>query len=208
GKSFEVPLPEGFVRVDGASAVFDQVLAASLPATNKLLAFYGTEQNLTDLEGGKNTEMTRNFNVQSINEQMDCSLTDFAFISKQIEDEMESGMKMTQAEFEKSQNNTNEVLSDLSDDQIAIDLGRPVPLGVLGKGETWITFALKAPMQTQAGDETLTQISTTVNTMILVNNKVIGLYGTHIDGGEGALEQLKKELDAWRTAIEKANAAQ
>ena len=206
GNPIEVPFPDGYVRVDGVNSSFDRLIKSKQAGTNQLLAFYGTEKDLTALKKGEATAVPRNFNLQVINPHLDCSLDDFAVLIKGLEDEMATGMKSAKEMFEKTAEGTNEVLSELSDDKVTLSLGQPVPLGIMEKSKTWVTFAMKIPMDTQEGTRKKRSVSTTVNSIVLVNSKAIGLYGTHVDGGDGSLEKLKEEVDAWREAVIKANA--
>ena len=60
-------------------------------------------------------------------------------------------------------------------------------------------------MEYKTGSGTEKVVSTSVNSLVLVNNKVLGLYGTHINGGDDAVDELKADLDAWRAAVFEAN---
>ena len=204
-KKVKIPNPESYVRIDGINADYDRVISSALPATNKLLAFFGTEKDRGDLKGGREVQAMRNFNAQSINARMDCTLANFATVSAMVEKETKGESEKLNAMIKENTKDTLEMISDLSDDKVALQLGTPVPLGVLDKGDTWVTFAMKIPMEITTDGKKEKVVNTTVNSLVLVNSKVIGLYGTHIDGGDDAMDKLKEDIDAWKAAVFEAN---
>ena len=147
----------------------------------------------------------RNFNAQSINASMDCTLANFATVSAMVEKETKGESEKLNAMIKENTKDTLDMISDLSDDKVALQLGTPVPLGVLDKGDTWVTFAMKIPMEITTDGKKEKVVNTTVNSLVLVNSKVIGLYGTHIDGGDDAMDKLKEDIDAWKAAVFEAN---
>ena len=205
GKRLKVPAPEGYVRIDGIDSRFDAFPERLVSKNNKLLAFYGSDADLKKVRAGEIPDIDRNFNIQAIVPQMDFTPKLFGEFTDYAENESKKGLESLEEDIEELAKEVNELVSEITEADVALRLGKTVPLGGFIKGEGWMSFAMRIPMEVEGGGKRSKLVATSVTYMFLVDSKIIALNGTFMNSEDAALEELHAELKPWRLAFLEAN---
>jgi hypothetical protein len=208
GRHLVVPLPEGgFVRCDGIDPAWDKTIAATLPATNRLLASFGTRENRQGIRDGRKIDFSRNFNIQTLRseESRELGTKAFAEIRADIRKEIENMKATLDAHLEKLAADGNRNLSrDLGIDA-ALEFSEAAVLGSFEDGDSALGFTLAMKVGSYA-EGVPGKLPSVVAALILpVNGRLLMLYSTSSYTGESDRLEVERSVKAWGAAIAAAN---
>jgi hypothetical protein len=202
-RQLEIPDPQGFVPLSGASPRFMEMAAAYLPPTNRLLEVYATPADRDVFAAGSGKDLLRYFQLQTLRkvEGEPISSADFAEASA----EMESGLKQTFANIDTqasdllSKGNASVKEKAGVDPQIAAsDFGY---LGVYRR-EPWAMF-FSISTKVAAGADSHKLIC--AGALTLINHQLIYLYAYANFDQPADRSWAESAVSSWADAVHAAN---
>ena len=194
GRSIAIPLPEGFVRIDGKDSGLDASLKSFVPAMNEGLAVFALPNEAAALVSGKGEGMTRYFMLQTLRSATGktTTLSDFKSLRGEVRKLLGDG-----ASAEGIKKEANDALKKSGNADISI--GKLKPLGVVEEGDEFI----EAAMILEAGTE---NAMAHVSSSIVANGKLLYAFGYSQHKGDPDVAWTKSAVKDWRSAILSANA--
>ena len=127
GMEVRIPLPDGYVRIDGVNEEFDRVKRSFLPATNRLLLDLGSKEARSALLRGMELEMGRSMNVQVllVLEEKNLSVKDFGDYRKELRKQfakLEGSAKILDPELRRISERGSKELSKASGSEVNVSV--------------------------------------------------------------------------------------
>ncbi len=205
GVKIRVPAPEGYVRISGKNADFDKKTASSLAPGTVMVGFYGTVEDGKELEGGVFPRQERNYSVQVLQADQSITEADFGLVLAATEEQMDEQLGLFEKSVQEAAAKAGKTVAEIEGSDVAFEVGEMIPLGVLGKGEGWLTFGMRLSLDARRAEGDTKVRSTVVATMMRVGSKVMALYATDLTGRRGVVDELKDEVWKWRREVAAAN---
>ncbi len=201
-----IPVPEGYVRIDGIDRQFDRLEESSISWVNRLLANYGTPETRASIEEGKIPYQPTGFNLQ-IERKMEgqsFTLEQFAEIKEMIK----GGLENLTEKYEPAVGKSEVAVSDFLQNKAKIEFDTAVPMGVFEDEEHSLGFSIfskvKLVQEEGVGEELdVTRISACCVT--LVRGKPLYLYANSEIDSEAERSWAEKAVRAWRDEIHLIN---
>lgn len=206
GRAVILPAPEGFVRVDGVFAEWDDAIQKILPPGNRLLAKFGSAQDLAELKQSKAPESEVDFNVQILRkfESQEVGTRTFADIRAGIVKEMGAAMKAVESELGKVEGRANDML-DKKGVASKLSFGKPVVLGVFADNDREVGFSMLLSMQVDGAAEKPEDVSVVACLITPVNGRLLYLYHTLPYKAEPDQKTAESGVLKWAHAVASAN---
>jgi hypothetical protein len=204
GRPITMPPPQGFVRCDGIHSEWDKVMASMLPATNRMLATYGTPEDHAALQAGRAPGYDKNFNVQVMLKLENQEIGSRAF--RQLRNEMKGELDKLSAtideQLKKQIATGNKKISAEYGVDDAMQISNTVVLGNFEDSETSYGFTMA--MKVQAGGQEESRLVVAA-LMTPVNGRLLTFYATGPFKGEADRQWAETSVAAWRDTVVAAN---
>jgi hypothetical protein len=207
--SIALPAPEGFFRYDGRSKKVDQMQQGSLTAGNRLLASFGSEDDLAQTLADTYPKLERNFNAQSVKKLEEVSIFPDRFndLKSAIRTQMDSVRQKLGDKIAEIENNMSLNLSKEFQTGTDFKLGDMILLGVFDETPNSISFSMLTKYRLTAAklEESIEGVSTVAATALNLHNRVIYLYCTSICKDKRDIDWARNNVKKWRDNILAAN---
>ena len=207
-REISVPLPEGFVRCDGISKDFDQMVAGFLPPTNRLVAYFATAEDAAALRAETGSGHERSFNIQVIREveNREIGQATFASVRGEIKKGLDASKANADAEVRKVIDQGKAKVKDKRGVDVDLDVTSTTFVGYFDDSDTSLGFSmlLKSREKNEAGED-VTSRTVVAAALVPVNGRLLGLYGNFPYKTEGDREQAEAAVSKWRDALVNAN---
>lgn len=204
GRTVKVPAPAGFVRCDGIDEKWDNAMKSVLPASNRMLATFGTAEDQDLLRKGTPSDYLRNFNIQTIRttESLEIGERTFSDLRGQIKKELLAMQSKIETEVKKLAGQGNKHLQDNYGVNAALSISDTAVLGFFEEtgASLGFTMVMKVGISTPDGKR---EESRAVGACVMapVNGRLIALYSTAPYTGEPSQKEVESTVQAWRDAI-------
>lgn len=210
GMEVRIPLPAGYVRIDGVNEEFDRVKRSFLPATNRLLLDIGLEEARSALLRGVESEMGRSMNVQVLRvlEEKNLSVKDFADYRKELRKQfasMEGSAKILDPELRKISERGSKELSKASGSEVEVSVTTIDTLGVLSEDDDHLAFGMELEIGVAAEGAAATERGYVAGTFLRVHGKVINLYCNSDSNAPAERKWALETIQSWQAAILSSN---
>lgn len=207
GRLLKIPAPVGFVRADGVDATWDKALSSMLPASNRMLATYGSPEDVELIRKGTPSDYERNFNIQTVKsaETLEIGERTFAGMREEVKKGINNLRSQLDAEMKKLTDQGNQKFEkDFGVDR-ALSISDTAVLGYFEETETSIgfTMVMKVGVAGQTGREESRGVVACL--MTPVNGRLVNLYSTANYAGEADQKEVESTVKAWRDAIQAIN---
>lgn len=200
GTSITLPAPAGFFRYDGKSAKVDSYEQKLLPATNRLLADFGSEEDVADVLLDRLPTLERHFSAQTLRSAESLELTATAFGN------MKPEIAHTVAEQASKYRDLAKNLETSASVAIGsrLTIGESIPLGVFDDTADSICFSMLSKVKVEVLSDAYVSISTCC--VVRVSNRVLYLLSSSPYRDKSDIEWARRNVKLWRDAVLKANA--
>lgn len=207
-RTLEIPAPTGFVAVAKISPELLRLSEGYLPAGNRLVEIYLSEDEAAALARGEGAQMQRYFQLQVMRsvDGQPISAEEFSTASKQVEDGIRETIPSLAAEYGDIAAKGNAQVKDAVGVDPGVELGPATYLGAFRR-EPWGTFFTIA-LTVASGDAASRSDERTVgaSALVLVNHQVLYLYSYNDYGSEADRRWAEGAVSAWADAVRRANA--
>lgn len=208
GRSLVILQPqEGYLRCDGIDAIWDKFYNSMLPASNRLLAFYGPPEQQAAIRDGTYASASRNFTIQSIRaiEFQEFGTAAFTELKTQMREELASMKESLDAEVKKAiADGNSRVTKDFGADP-GISISDTAMLGIFQDNETSLGFTMMVSGGSASPKSEEKSKSVVAGLMVPVNGRVLMLYSTMEYHGNTDRLEAERSVKAWADAIVAAN---
>lgn len=206
GRVIVMPSPEGFVRLDGVFAEWDNNLQKMLPPSNLLLRKYGTQQDLADLKASKGPKNDIDFNVQILRkfESQEVGTRTFADVRGAIVKEMGNAMKTLESELGKVEGRANDLLGK-NGLASKLSFGKPVVLGVFADNDREVGFSMLLSMKVNDSADQPEDVSVVACVIAPVTGRLLYFYHTLPYKAEPDQKAAEASVLKWAHAVAAAN---
>ena len=210
GRTIKVPAPSGYVRCDGVLASWDSMRENFLPATNRSLAFYGSEADLQKLNEQEMPDVARNLNIQVVRsvESMEVGQRTFAGAKGEMKQGLDELASQLASQVEKLSKEGSARMSKELKVDVALTLSNAVFLGYFQDTDSsfGFTMVIKGSVKTPGLDEKL-EPSVVAAVMTPVNGRLLNFYCTLPYTGDGKADRKLAEetVSGWAAAVVAAN---
>lgn len=204
GRDIKVPAPAGYVRCDGIDANWDNAMKSLLPASNRMLATFGTAEDQDLLRKGTPSDYSRNFNIQTIRatESLEIGERTFSDLRGQMKKELLAMQSKMETEVKKLAGQGNKHLQDNYGVNAALSISDTAVLGFFEETATSLgfTMVMKVGIDTEDGKR---EESRAVGACLMtpVNGRLVALYSTAPYTGEPSQKEVESTVQAWRDAV-------
>jgi hypothetical protein len=210
GTPITIPAPVAFFRCDGKNNEIDQLHRSFVPASNRLLAVFGSEDALAQTLTGAFPIMDRSFAAQSSQkfDSLVVSSSAFKTLKAELRPMLQAAdRKLFSGVLDEIENKASSVLSSVSQTSMKLKFGETVMLGVFD--ETPNSFCFSTLTKGQLGDSKFAKPSEAVvisaGCTLHVCSKIIYLYCHSTYREKGDIEWARSNLTKWRDAVIAAN---
>jgi hypothetical protein len=203
-----LPSPKGFFRYDGKNSKIDNLEQSLLPSSNRLLAIFGSEENLADVLVGRFPKVERQFNAQSMRSLESLTVTQAFF------NELKPGLRETFSAQSGNENfrdvikevetNASSAISAVSHLSANLKIGEMISLGVFDDTKDSLCFSALAKVQVSTS--TNSYVTVIGCCIIRVSDRVFYLYSMSLYRDKSDIEWARRSIQRWRDAVLKANA--
>ena len=207
GRTLKVPAPEGYVRCDGVNMTWDQAMNSLMPASNRMLATFGTQQDQDLIRKGTPSDYPRNFNIQVVRsiESMEIGQRTFAEMRGEIQKEVQKAMASIEADLKKITDQSNKQFTDNFGVDVALSITDTAVLGFFEDTENSLGFTMAMKVGSKDNGETVSNRAVVACLMAPVNGRAVNLYSTAPYTGKADIAEVEKSVLAWRDAIQAVN---
>ena len=209
GTPIRLPEPIGFFRCDGKTNEFDQLQRSFIPASNRLLAAFGSEDDLAQILTGALPALERNFTAQSSNsyDSDNISSSGFNQLKKGMRSQLDEGREKMRDVLASIENSGSSSISTAVDSSTIFKFGDMVMLGVFDETPDSICFStlIKGRIEAPKLGKPAEWVSIAAGCTLHVRNKIIYLYCTSKYRGKGDIEWARSNLAKWRDSVLAAN---
>ncbi len=204
-----IPVPEGFARIDGVNAEFDDIQASFIPPSNELLAMFATPADRQALESGNVPEMARTMNVQGLKQFKAANISERDFSALQAEIKKQYGNPKIDFDsaLEAIEKSGASKLEEVAGDDANLDIGGIKPLGIFSEDENSTSFSMTFDVATEIEGKKEKSTMLATGAFVRLHGKVVNLYcnanGTTADDMKFA----KNSLLSWKDRTLASNAA-
>lgn len=207
GRPIVIPLPAGHARCDGISPEWDRAVASMLPASNRMLANFGSPDDQAAIRDGEIAPYLKSLNVQIMRsvENVEVDERTFDSVREENRKELENMKASIEAEVNKSITAGGRQLSEDLGVDLQLSVGDMAMLGIFEDSPTSLgfTMAMTTTVQAAGGEEKSRNVVSAL--LVPVNGRLLYLYSN--SGYENEADRLAVEssVKAWRDAIVAAN---
>jgi hypothetical protein len=203
GRLVKIPVPQGYMRADGIHTVWDKAITAMLPESNRMLATYGTPEDVELLRKGTPADFSSNFNVQTVKsiESMEIGERTFTGMRAEVKKGIDGMRSKLDAEMKKLASQGNQKFEKDFGVDMALSISDTTVLGYFEETDISIgfTMAMKTGVAAEAGREESRSVVACL--MTPVNGRLLSLYATVGYKGEADQKKAEASVKAWRDAI-------
>jgi hypothetical protein len=204
GAEFSIPVPDGFVRVDGIHAGVDQALQASVPAGNVLLACFGAMEELPSVRQGQ-PPAGRTLSLQTLRSVPSAGMTlaEFQQVKQSIHTEMDQLIARHQDQLRALEKQEGERMSQQWKEPAEYKIVNVAPLGVFDESEHSISFSLLSTRQIRMQGRPAPlefQVAISASTLLL-EGKVLYAYCVSPYQSPEDLRWTRERLGRWTQEI-------
>jgi hypothetical protein len=197
-KTFEIPLPEGFVKFSGLNPRIDKLMQSLTPPSNRSLMVIATPKDAANAAAENPTNLARYMMVQTFreSEKIALSVDDFKQVASEFEKSfgkkkaLEDMEKEVNQQFKKAQPGVKLVLS------------QTVMLGVYDKSERSIDAGMLAQSKVENNKAENMAVAMSI---VLLDDKLVYLYVYADLTGPKDVEWTRTTLKGWRESVLKVN---
>ena len=207
GRSIVIPLPAGHVRCDGISPEWDRAVAGMLPASNRMLANFGSPEDHAAIRDGEIAPYLKSLNVQISRaiENVEVDERTFDKIRQQNRKEVENLKASIQAEVNKAiQAGGRQLSEDLGVD-LQFSVGDMAMLGIFEDSPTSLGFTMAMTTTIEAADGAEKSRDVVAALLVPVNGRLLYLYSNSSYKDDTDRLAVESSVKAWRDAIVAAN---
>ena len=206
-----LPTPEGFFRYDGKSAKVDQLQQSSLAASNRLLASFGSEDDLALTLTGAHPKLERYFHAQSVKKLEEISMTPARFTEMKtaFPKSIDSTRQKLGDMFAEIESSTSSTLSKELQKRTDFKVGEMISLGVFDETPDSISFSMLTKYRLTAEDrgKPVEGVSIVAACALNLRNRVIYLYCTSNYRDKRDIEWARSNVKKWRDEVLAVNGA-
>lgn len=206
-RSITVPPPAGFVRCDGIDAEWDKAMQAFHPGVNRVLAMFGTPEDLAALKAGSTPDYSRNCNIQVTRSIENQEIGERTFAG--LREQMKSGILKMKSDLERQ---LQQVASDGSgrlNKEYGIDAVLSISdtafLGFFEDSTSSLGFTMAMNVVKSAGAGEAKARVATAAIVSAVNGRMVNFYATLRYEAESDRTAAEKIVTGWRDAVVAAN---
>ncbi len=201
GRPIKLPEPAGFVRCDGISKDWDFGMSSLLPASNRLLATFGTQADQDELGKGEVPDYSRNLNAQVTRslETMEIGERTFSGMRAGIKAEIDKALVNLEAEMKKITEASNKMFNKNFGADAALSITDTAVLGYFEDTDSSLGFTMA--MNVSAKGDSKPSRSIAACLMIPINGRGVNLYSTAPYRQESDRQEVETSVKAWRDAI-------
>lgn len=212
GVAIRIPAPEGFYRIDGRNAEYDNVLQASLSRLDRRLAMFGSEVDLADLLSGRwptreGGNLAFDAQVSRAMERIAISRHEFQGLKREQKEQL--GAQLASPEMQRIireiESGSTNALSDSLDSNMQIAIGDLIPLGVFDETPESLLFAVLMTASVGGTDIDYQFVGVTAGATVHIRDRVIYLYSSSKYQGADDLGSVRDSLRKWRDDVVRAN---
>jgi hypothetical protein len=200
GSSISLPAPEGFFRYDGKSAKVDAFEQQFTPATNRLLASFGSEEAVAEvLLNHLPRKIDREFSAQTVRSIESHTFTPASF--NQMKPELRNSLSSTEkyrSLVEALERNASVAISQ------NMQMGEIIPLGIFDDTSDSLCFSMLSKVEIAIIPDGY--VSITACCVVRVGDRLVDLLVTSPYRDKSDIEWAKRSLQSWRDAVLRANA--
>ncbi|HEY1084533.1 MAG TPA: hypothetical protein VGE29_19860 [Prosthecobacter sp.] len=203
GRDLKVPNPAGYVRCDGINTTWDQAIRSILPASNRMLATFGTTEDQGKIRDGEPTNYERNFNIQSVRsiENREIGERTFAGMRGEVQKEIMAMRSKLDAEMKRLADQGNKQMSKDFGVDVALSISDTAVLGFFEETDTSIGFTMVMNVGVGTGNEREVSKGIVACLMVPVNGRVVNLYSSDSYQGPEDQKEVESTVKSWRDAI-------
>jgi hypothetical protein len=207
GQVVQVPAPAGFVEASHLARV-REMAEATTPQSNRLVAVFIGETDAELLRNGQGSSLGRYMFVQVARK------SEMGTVSRAEFDEVKAVVKEQQADILQRARSTMgdlvdqvaESVSKQAEGPVDIDIGEPVPLGVIAEGDRFIAMGTLAKYQLAAAGRTIEYAVATGHNIVSTADKLLFVYVFALYRDQGDIQWMRDTSLAWSEQILAANA--
>ena len=206
-----LPAPEGFFRCDGKSTKVDRMQQSLIGASNRLLASFGSEDDLAQTLKDTYPKLERNFNAQSVKKFEEVSVTSAGFtdLKTTLRTSMDSTRQKLGDMFAEIESSASSTLSKDLQTRTDLKVGEMIPLGVFDETPDSISFSMLTKYRLTAEDrgKPVEGVSIVAACALNLRNRVINLYCTSDYRDKRDIEWARSNVKKWRDEVLAMNGA-
>ncbi|PYL05785.1 MAG: hypothetical protein DME33_15370, partial [Verrucomicrobia bacterium] len=205
GTSIVLPIPEGFFRYDGKSTKVDRLHQGLLPASNRMLAEFCSEESLAEVLLDRFPKIERRFNAQAERSLETLSVTPELF--NEIKPELRKSMAVSESYrdvIKELERNTASAVATQFNLPMTMKVGEMIPLGIFDETDESVCFSVlgKVHVPTLPDD----YVSITAGCILRVRGRVFYLFSSSPYHDKSDIAWARRSLQNWRDAVLKSNA--
>ena len=217
GKTIQIPLPEGIVRIDGKNADYDRILSSAVPDTNvqKLYAVEAEEAKKL-IEANIYPNSQRTYYIQWVRELdgQEFSPEDVTAVLRESQIELEGLIERNPEIRKQLERQFDETVIEADSKNIDVTISQPTITEILGVGENHLSFALvtdvtstanPTPSDGEAEEDPMIVRLMVGSSMQYLGGTMINLYCMGPLDTEASSDAIASDLESWRTQILAAN---
>jgi len=207
-----LPPPAGVFRYDGKSAKVDRFGQELLGPRSRLLAAFGSEGNLADVEKDKFPNLERRFMacVDRKCEDETVTLQSFASLKEAMRNKEDKSAKLNKDILGEIEKRSTKALTEMLHNSVFFKYTKFVPLGCFDESpeSLLMTVLEKTKMPaTDANSSPVEMIEITSAAWVLVRQHLVQLFcGSQLKSVED-VEWTRTQLKTWRDAVVAANSS-
>lgn len=209
GTKISVPSPEGFFRCDGKNPKFDGIMRSSIPASNRLLAVYSTEDSLARLLSGQFPKDGRSFMLQSSMQfdSVKVSPSDFSAFKASFRSQVSATDKKLSALFSEIGDTATAKISEAINSATTFRIGENVMLGVFDETTESVCYTsfIKAQVVNSQTKNKVDYVTVTAGCTLHLRDKMVYLYSSTRYHEKADFDSVRSSLVKWRDSILSAN---
>jgi hypothetical protein len=199
--------PEGYIDCSGENDPVRNFAENFCPPANRLLGVFGSEEFRRSALAGEAPPMF-DYALVEVSRGLiwrDATTADFAEASNSLKREQKTLFCRAEPELKAAINRLNRSLQEATGENVSLNLGQPVSLGVFDESSRHISILMLMRMQLNSrGKSDSSKVAATIS-LIHVNGKVIFAYAYRAYTGEPSVTKLKAFTTDWITKLAKAN---
>ncbi|MEI7820799.1 MAG: hypothetical protein WCK55_07765 [Verrucomicrobiota bacterium] len=199
GTIISLPPPVGFFRYDGKSSIIDKIEQRLLPASNRLLAAFGSEETLAEVLIDHIPKIERHFSAQSVREleSLDVPQAGFAEMRPGIRDAFTPQSGKYSSIIKELESNASSISSAV------LKIGEMIPLRIFDDTKESICFSMLCKVQVDTIPRSY--VSIVAGAVVRVRNRIFYLYASVPYHDKADIEWARRSVQQWRDDVLKAN---
>ena len=178
-KTLTLPLVEGYPRLDGKSTELDTTIdIMARGARNRVVALYGTENDLGLILQGKKPALSRTITIQSAialeGKEMPPAI--FLRFKDQLKEDVTTSDKAIKALLEEIEESSSDALSKQSKVTTVVQYGDVVRLGIFEETDKSLCHSMLAQVRSETPKGTREGVQATSIALVFLDGKLLTIY--------------------------------